>query len=210
MTSILQSEQYIEKCIDVWIEELDAMVDKKESFDLWVWTRMYVLYYILCTTQPAAIYIQMLMKYSCRYAYDVVGELYFSKMFGFLQSGGDHLGYIAATDDLIPIQFLAGNMPTYVRSIFMLTGVLFPKVRGALKALGSLTEATNTMLKNRLAALQSGSDDSKPQRADILGKLMDISHKNGKELDFVLDDVKMEVFIALYVLLNPLHPYLES
>lgn len=150
------------------------------------------------------------MIYSCRYAYDVVGELYFSKMFGFLQSGGDHLGYIAATDDLIPIQFLAGNMPTYVRSIFMLTGVLFPKVRGALKALGSLTEATNTMLKNRLAALQSGSEDSKPQRADILGKLMDISHKNGKELDFVLDDVKMEVFIALYVLLNPLHLYLES
>ncbi|OJJ56962.1 hypothetical protein ASPSYDRAFT_47235 [Aspergillus sydowii CBS 593.65] len=172
MTSILQSEQYIEKCIDVWIEKLDAMADNKESFDLWVWTRMY--------------------------AYDVVGELYFSKMFGFLQSGGDHLGYIAATDDLIPTQFLAGNMPTYVRSIFMLTGILFPKVRGALKALGSLTEATDTMLKNRLAALQSGSDDSKPQRADILGKLMDISHKNGKELDFVLDDVKMEVFIAFF------------
>jgi hypothetical protein len=120
-------------------------------------------------------------------------------MFGFLQSGGDHLGYIAATDDLIPIQFLAGNMPTYVRSIFMLTGILFPKVRGALKALGSLTEATNGMLKSRLAALQSGLDDSKPPRADILGKLMDISHKNGKELDFRLDDVKVEVFVALYV-----------
>jgi hypothetical protein len=41
MTSILQSEKYIEKCIDVWIEKLNGMADDKESFDLWVWTRMY-------------------------------------------------------------------------------------------------------------------------------------------------------------------------
>lgn len=124
-------------------------------------------------------------------------------MFGFLQAGGDHLGYIDATDDLIPVQFLAGNMPTYVRGLFMLTGILFPKVRGALKALGNLTEATNAMLKTRLAALQNDPESkTNPQRADILGKLLEISHKSGKELDFVLDDIKMESFAALYVLLS--------
>jgi hypothetical protein len=127
----------------------------------------------------------------------VIGELYFSKMFGFLQAGGDHLGYIDATDDLIPVQFLAGNMPTYVRSLFMLTGILFPKVRGALKALGNLTDATSAMLKERVAALQSADFESKPQRPDVLGKLLDISHKRGKELNFELDDVKMESFAAL-------------
>jgi hypothetical protein len=131
-----------------------------------------------------------------RYAYDVIGELYFSKMFGFLEAGADHLGYIDGVDDLIPVQFLAGNMPTYVRSLFMLTGILFPKVRGALKALGNLTDATNAMLKDRVAALQS---DAEPeaQRADVLGKLLDISHKRGKELNFELDDVKMESFAGL-------------
>ncbi|KAL3456655.1 cytochrome P450 [Aspergillus heterothallicus] len=171
MTSILQSEKYIEKCIDVWIEKLGEMSDRKESFDLWLWARMY--------------------------AYDVIGELYFSKMFGFLQAGGDHLGYIDATDDLIPVQFLAGNMPTYVRGIFMLTGIMFPKVRGALKALGNLTDATNAMLQERVAALQSGSG-SKPQRPDVLGKLLDISHRRGKELNFELDDIKMESFAAFF------------
>ncbi|KAL3431394.1 cytochrome P450 [Aspergillus tetrazonus] len=168
MTSVLQSEKYIEKCIDVWLEKLGEISDRKESFDLWIWTRMY--------------------------AYDVIGELYFSRMFGFLQAGGDHLGYIDATDDLIPVQFLAGNMPTYVRGLFMLTGIMFPKVRRALKALDNLTNATNEMLKGRVAALESNDAASKPQRADILGKLLDIMHKRGKELDFEIRDVKMESF----------------
>ncbi|KAL3478465.1 cytochrome P450 [Aspergillus californicus] len=166
MTSILQSEKYIEQCIDIWLEKLGEMAKRKESLDLWIWSRMY--------------------------AYDVIGELYFGKMFGFLEAGADHLGYIDATDDLIPVQFLAGNMPTYVRGLFMLTGILLPKVRRALKALGNLTDATNAMLKDRVAALQGGSKE--PQRADILGKLLDISHKRGEELDFVLDDIKMESF----------------
>ncbi|OGM41143.1 cytochrome P450 [Aspergillus bombycis] len=165
MTSILQSEKYIEKCIRIWLEKLGEMADSRKSFDL--------------------------------YAYDVIGELYFSKMFGFLQAGGDHLGYIDATEDLIPVQFLAANMPTYVRGLFMLTGILFPKVRRALGALGDLTDATNAMLKDRLATLQSDSE-SKSQRQDILGKLLEISHKRGEELDFVLDDIKMESFGAFF------------
>ncbi|KAL2822667.1 cytochrome P450 [Aspergillus granulosus] len=168
MTSILQSEKYIDKCMDVWLEKLGEMSDRKESFDLWIWTRMY--------------------------AYDVIGELYFSKMFGFLEAGDDHLGYINATDDLVPVQFLAGNMPTYVRGPFMLMGILFPKVRRALKALGDLTNATNVMLKNRIAARQSDSPSKEPERADVLGKLLDISESRGKELNFVLDDIKMESF----------------
>ncbi|KAL6228770.1 cytochrome P450 [Aspergillus navahoensis] len=155
MTSVLQSEKYIEKCID-------------ESFDLWIWTKMY--------------------------AYDVIGELYFSKMFGFLHAGGDHLGYIDATVDLTPVQFLAGNMPTYARSLFMLTGIMFPKVRGALKALDNLTNVTDAMLKERAAALESNDASSKPQRADILGKLLDIMHKRGEQVDFEIRDVKMESF----------------
>ncbi|KAL4901491.1 hypothetical protein BDW74DRAFT_187701 [Aspergillus multicolor] len=168
MSSILQSEKYIEACIDVWERKLDEMADRKESFDLWLWTRMY--------------------------AYDVIGELFFSKMFGFLEAGCDHLGYIAATDDLIPVQFIAGNMPTYVRSLFMLTGIMLPKVREALKALDNLTEATVAMIKRRLAALSNPGPEAKSERADILGKLLDISHKNSKQLDFELDDIKMESF----------------
>ncbi|CBF77081.1 protein CYP675A1 [Aspergillus nidulans FGSC A4] len=172
MSSILQSEQYVDACIDLWEEKLGEMADRKESFDLWLWTRMY--------------------------AYDVIGELFFSKMFGFLEAGGDHLGYIAATDDLIPVQFLAGIMPTYVRPLFLLTGFLLPKVRGALTALASLTEATNATIKRRLFALSELDSNTKPQRADILGKLLDISHKNGKALNFELADIKMESFSGFF------------
>ncbi|KAL4799714.1 cytochrome P450 [Aspergillus venezuelensis] len=170
MTSILQSEQYVQKCIDVWMAKLGEIAAVKGSFDMWLWTRMY--------------------------AYDVIGEMYFSNMFGFLEAGGDHLGYIEAVDDLIPVQFIAANMPTYLRGLFMLTGIMLPKVRGALKAMDRLTETSNKMLKGRLAALQS--PDRKLQRADILGKLLDISHNDGKRLDFELDDIKMEAFGGLF------------
>ncbi|KAL4819371.1 cytochrome P450 [Aspergillus spinulosporus] len=172
MSSILQSESYIDACIDLWEEKLGEMADRNQSFDLWLWTRMY--------------------------AYDVIGELFFSKMFGFLAAGSDHLGYIAATDDLIPVQFLAGIMPTYVRPLFMLTGFLLSKVRGALTALASLTEATNATIKRRLVALSELDSNTKPQRPDILGKLLDISHKNGKALDFELADIKMESFSGFF------------
>ncbi|KAL3477735.1 cytochrome P450 [Aspergillus californicus] len=172
MTSILQSEKYMETCIDVWIQKLGEIADRKDSFELWEWARMY--------------------------AYDVVGELYFSKNFGFLAAGGDNLGYIKAAEDLIPVQAVAGNMPTYIRGLFMLTGILLPKVREAMSALGSLTDATNAMLKDRDAAFQDPGTAQKPRRADILGKLIDISNRNGKELDFQIDDVKMECFSAFF------------
>ncbi|KAL4936276.1 hypothetical protein BDV06DRAFT_228038 [Aspergillus oleicola] len=87
-------------------------------------------------------------------------------------------------------------MPIYVRGLFMLTGILLPKARRALKALGNQTDATNAMLKDRVTALQG--DSKERQRADILGKLLDISHKRGEELDFVLDDIKMESFGGLF------------
>lgn len=93
-------------------------------------------------------------------------------------------------------------MPTYVRPLFLLTGFLLPNVRGALTALASLTEATNATIKRRLIALSELDSNTKPQRADILGKLLDISHKNGKALDFELADIKMESFSGLYVSLS--------
>ncbi|KAL4763821.1 cytochrome P450 [Aspergillus foveolatus] len=150
MSSIFQSEKYIDACIDLCEEKLGEMADRKQSFDLCLWTRMY--------------------------AYDVIGELFFSEMFGSPEAGGDHLGYIAATDDLIPVQFLAGIMPTYVRPLFLLMGVLLPKP----------TEATNATIKRRLIALSELDSNTKPQRADILGKLLNLA------------DIKMESFSGLY------------
>ncbi|KAL4876780.1 cytochrome P450 [Aspergillus karnatakaensis] len=170
LTSILESERYVDHCLEIWIAKLGEMADQKESFDLWTWSRMY--------------------------AYDIIGELYFSKMFGFLEAGRDHLGYIQATDDLIPVQFLSAHMPTYIRGLFVLGGIfLSSKVRRAFKALGHLTDATNAMLKHRLAGLESSVPEV--ERPDILNKLLNISHQRGTELDFVLDDVKLEIFGAL-------------
>ncbi|KAL6238012.1 cytochrome P450 [Aspergillus navahoensis] len=125
MSSVLQSEKYIDACINIWDEKLGEIADRKESFDLGLWTRMRALLH-------------------------------------------QDLGSIAASDDLIPVQFLAGKLPTNVRSLFLLTGLL-------------LKSDSNT----------------EPQGDDFLGKLPDFSHQIGKELDIELDDFKVESF-AVY------------
>lgn len=123
----------------------------------------------------------------------MIGELYFSKMFGFLKSGCDHLGFMASTDTLIPVMTLSAVMPTYIRSVFMFAGILLPRVRNALTALGNLSKAAETAVQERLAQRDESKDG--PERADVLNKVLDIYH--GKKADFDLDDVRLEAFGAL-------------
>ncbi|EAU32038.1 conserved hypothetical protein [Aspergillus terreus NIH2624] len=168
MTSILQSENYLDECTAVFLEQMGKIADRKGTFDLHEWARMY--------------------------AYDVIGELYFSKMFGFLKSGCDHLGFMASTDTLIPVMTLSAVMPTYIRSVFMFAGILFPRVRNALTALGNLSKAAETAVQERLAQRDESKDG--PERADVLNKVLDIYH--GKKADFDLDDVRLEAFGAFF------------
>ncbi|KAF9889442.1 hypothetical protein FE257_007344 [Aspergillus nanangensis] len=170
MTSILQSESYLDECTAVFLEQMGKIADRHDTFDLHEWARMY--------------------------AYDVIGELYFSKMFGFLKAGRDHLGFMASTDTLIPVMTLSAIMPTYVRSLFMFGGILFPRVRNALAALGNLTKASESAVEDRLAQRGTGSEIA--ERADVLNKVLDIYHQNGKKADFDLDDVKLEAFGAFF------------
>lgn len=170
MTSILQSEKYLDGCTDVFIQQLGAMADHADSFGLFKWCRMY--------------------------AYDAIGELYFSKMLGFLEVGEDVLGYIDAIDALIPVMALSAVMPTYVRSLLMFTSVLFPRVRKALAALGSLTKAADGVVQERQRQdNQSWSIQSR--RSDVIGKVLDIYYHEGAKVDFQLIDVKLEAYGAL-------------
>ncbi|CAI7666032.1 unnamed protein product [Penicillium manginii] len=166
MQSILQSEPYVNKCTEVLLQQLEDVADAKASIDLLEWTRMY--------------------------AYDVIGELYFSKMFGLMKARGDHLGIMKSTDTLIPAMAISAVMPSYLRSFFMFIGVLFAETRKALSALDDLATAADSAVQSHVQA--SSSDDSVIRRTDIISKVFNIHRDQGEKLDFQIDDVKLEAF----------------
>ncbi|PLB43463.1 cytochrome P450 monooxygenase [Aspergillus steynii IBT 23096] len=169
MTSILQAEKYVDLCTEVLLKRFGEMADQQAAVDLFQWARMY--------------------------AYDVIGEFYFEKMFGFLESQRDHLGYLSSTDALIPVMTLSAVMPKYVRPLFMLCGLLSSRMRASLGAFRSLTTATDAAVEDRL---ESKEVDVVSQRPDVLTKVFTIYQKEGQRVDFDIDDVKLEAYGAFF------------
>ncbi|KAJ5818475.1 Cytochrome P450 E-class group I [Penicillium riverlandense] len=171
MPNILQSEQYVNKCSDILLEQFWDFADAKESIDLLEWARLY--------------------------AYDVIGELYFSKMFGLMKAKRDHLGIMESTDTLIPAMTVSAVMPRYLRSLFMFLGILFPETRKALGALDGLAQAADTAVKEHVQeSAQSG--DTASRRSDVISKVFNIHQQQGEKVDFQIEDVKLEAFGAYF------------
>ena len=130
----------------------------------------------------------------------MIGQLFFSGMFGFMETMRDHRGYIQALDLLLPILCAASVMPTYIRPVFLLGGAVIPRVFRALKSIGDIEKAADSCISERQALLRNGQD---VETKDILGSLFDIMNKKGEEIDFGLTEVKVEVYVALYVVTPP-------
>ncbi|XHG07452.1 hypothetical protein AWENTII_010599 [Aspergillus wentii] len=168
MSSIVESEEYIDKCVALFLEQLDGFADRKEVLDFSTWARLY--------------------------AFDVIGELYFSNMFGFMKNQGDVDDYIYSLDTLVPIMALASIMPVYTRPLFLYGGALFfPSIKRGLKSLAAIDREAGSCVEERLQSERGG----KPQRRDILRKLFEIWETSGVASDFEQIDIKAEIYSAL-------------
>lgn len=59
---------------------------------------------------------RLLTKY-VRYTFDVLGELYYGEMFGFMRDREDHNDWIWALDKMIPFVCFAGVTSTLLRPL---------------------------------------------------------------------------------------------
>ncbi|CAK7221894.1 hypothetical protein SBRCBS47491_004685 [Sporothrix bragantina] len=170
MSSIARAEESIDKCTAVLLEKMASFAEAKRTFDMAGWAQMY--------------------------AFDVVGQLFFSHMFGCLAAGHDHRGYIRSLDLLLPILCAASVMPTYIRSLFLIGGALVqPRVMKALTSLKDIDEAAEQCIAERHAQLEQGkSGDEK----DILASLFAVMREKGEKVDFGRTEVKVEVYVALF------------
>ncbi|RDL41768.1 uncharacterized protein BP5553_01747 [Venustampulla echinocandica] len=170
LSNILQSEEYIDVCSELFNQRLGEFADTGESIDLGEWLQMY--------------------------AFDVIGELYFGRMFGFMEHRHDHESYIASLDALMPTLCIASVAPKFTRPVIFLSSVLIPSVKIALKALDHIAAAAKSCVTQRFADAEGSFDTVK--RRDILQQLMDIRKEKGPKLDFGLSEIELESYSALF------------
>ncbi|EEU37985.1 uncharacterized protein NECHADRAFT_3047, partial [Fusarium vanettenii 77-13-4] len=169
MTNIVRAESGIDLCTDLLMSRMREYADTGEVVDISSWVQMY--------------------------AFDVIGQLFFSRMFGFLKEGGDHRGYIRSLDTLLPILAVASAMPTYIRTLFSLAGTMFGSVRGALTAINEIERAAESCIAERQEILNNGET---VERKDILSALFEIIQEKGDKVNFGLTEAKVEVYVALF------------
>ena len=136
-----------------------------------------------------------------RYAFDVIGELYFGSMFGFMQDRHDYGSFIASLDALVPVTALSGVSPPYIRPLIFPAALLSPKstTRNAIRSLKHIMSAARSCVMQR----QQDMKDGKPLRRDMLDKLFSIHAEKGEKHDFQIRDIEQEAFVALYVISVP-------
>lgn len=170
MANVVRLESSIDKCIEQLTEKLSECAHTEGSIDLATWVQWY--------------------------AFDAIGQLFFSRAFGFLRHGHDHAGYIRALDLLVPTITVACVMPGYLRPLFLISGALLPQIPKALRALKHIEDASEACVAER-QQLHSHMASSAQAPTDMLEGFFTIMRQKGERVDFGLTEVKMEAYGAL-------------
>lgn len=157
LANVLQSETYIDRCSEVFIEKLGEYTDSEKPFDLGRWLQMYT--------------------------FDVIGELYFGRMFGFLEKAEDHGNWIHSLDLLMPFLCMTAVAPAFLRPMILTSAIVVPGALKALKAVENIEIAARKCVAARFA---DGSDLEGHRRTDLLEQLYTIHKEKGDKLDFKL------------------------
>ncbi|KAI4657680.1 uncharacterized protein J4E78_006068 [Alternaria triticimaculans] len=168
MSNIVRSEANIDNCTKTLMEKFHGIAVKGDAIDVSTWVQWY--------------------------AFDVIGELFFSRMFGFMAQAADYRGYITALDCLLPMLTTACVMPSYIRPFFLTGGAIFPRILKALMSLKNVETAAKDAVAERSALMKKGEADGKD---DILNSLFEVMETKGAKVDFGLTEITVEVYVAL-------------
>ena len=136
----------------------------------------------------------LLLIYFARYAFDIVGTLFFGKMFGFMSERADHESWIASMDTLLPVLCTVAVAPTYTRPLILMSSILNPVVRKALKAVDHVADAARNCVAARV---NEDIEQAKGARRDLMQQFLEIKREKGEKVDFGNGEVEAEVYTAL-------------
>ena len=193
MSSVLKSEHHVDTCVEMFLKRMGDIADSSTATtDIAHWFRLVSSFFPVIK-----LFNWKIRLTSCdRFSFDVIGELYFSNMFGFMREGRDHLKWIDALDTFMPHLIKAALLPSWVRPpYFATTLATTSEARKAARDYSGIENAVEDCVVER----QNKSPDERASREDILGRFFEIHQEKGEKLDFTIDDIKTEVHIALYV-----------
>ncbi|KUJ11235.1 cytochrome P450 [Mollisia scopiformis] len=169
MSSVLESEEAVNSCSQLLCEIMSEFARQKKEVDLGLWINMY--------------------------AFDVLGELFYGKMFGFMRDRTDFGGYMKAIDSLLPAFTIGGTLPSYLTKLYLLSTILFsPSVRGALGAIKHIEIASKNAVQKRKQELEEKEDG----KHDMLRKMLEISSEKGSKIHFSHEDIYVESHSSLF------------
>lgn len=131
-----------------------------------------------------------------RYSLDVIGELFFGRMFGFMQGSYDHESLIEALDTLLPVLTMSCVAAPLYRPFITISAAFSSSKR---KAIGVMTRINKTALRmvQRRRKIEAQEGASGLTRRDILKQLLDIVKDKGEKTDFGFGDVAYAAHGAL-------------
>jgi len=164
MSTILTLEPYIDDCSAMLTQRLDEFATSGTVVNLGQWLHWY--------------------------AFDVIGELFFGKAFGFMSEAEDHKSYIGSLETLVPVLCQAAVASPIVQRIILGSAAINPATKEATKAIKHIEEAARSSVDGRL-------EDEETGRQDLLRHLLEISRSKGDKVDFGIGEVKLEAYSAL-------------
>ncbi|KAH0162625.1 cytochrome P450, partial [Aureobasidium melanogenum] len=163
MSTILTLEPYIDDCSTILMQRLDEFAASETVMNLGQWLHWY--------------------------AFDIIGELFFGKAFGFMADGRDYQSYIESLDTLVPMLCQAAVASSAGQRLILGTAAINPATRKAGAALKHIENAACQSVDSRI-------EEGKTGRQDLLGYLLDIMRSKGEKVDFGVGDVKLQAYSA--------------
>ncbi|OAA67679.1 Cytochrome P450 [Cordyceps fumosorosea ARSEF 2679] len=170
MTSLVSYEGYVDSCTEIFFQRFDKLAREGTAFDLAHW-------------------------FQC-FAFDVIGDITYSKRFGFLDHGEDISGLLAANHKLIVYGALVGTFPEVHPILYRVMTWLGIGGAAGRNYLLRFTQQRVTQRRAEMAAAaeastDEASDEYKPQ--SFLDKML---VQNEKDPEKVTDDHLISMSLA--------------
>ncbi|RAH70080.1 cytochrome P450 [Aspergillus aculeatinus CBS 121060] len=173
MSSILESEPEIDDCTRVFIEATRTFAQQKTVVDLGPWLT--------------------------KYAFDVLGELFYGRMFGMMRENRDLHDIGRAVDAMLPAFAVGGTLPSYLQQAFLIsTYLLSNSLRDAVTASKMVETVSIQAVEQRIRELKD-KDNQLNRKHDMLRKMLEISDgPRGPALNFTHKHIHVESHISLF------------
>ncbi|KAK2731396.1 pisatin demethylase [Colletotrichum kahawae] len=127
-----------------------------------------------------------------QYTFDIIGELFYGRAFGFVDEGKDQNDWIKSLDKMIPFVCLMGVAPPILRPFVGIGCMLTSAGKEIAKGVKNIGESSARLMKDAYESRLEA------PRTDMAQQVFTIYEKSGDKFDYRWGDVEQESYGALF------------